>query len=672
MKLPELREKLKNKYVVRVVAGALVIAVVGSGIGFSTVRAEKSTKSEVSTDAKVDTDSSDDTEELTDSVLDGITAKDDNVDKEESVYLISDASGNVEKTIVVDHLTNKDKTDSVNDESNLCDITNVKGNETFTQDGEKLTWQAGGNEIYYQGTTNQKPPVTQSVKYYLDGNEIAPEELAGKSGKVTIRFNYTNTTSYTKVVDGETVKVSAPFAAVSALVLDDSFTNVEVTNGKLEQNESTNIVIGYALPGLKESLGIDSDELDDGVNIPDYFEVTADVEDFSYSTAMTFVVNASDFVSSDGIDTQDLDDMIVELSDASSQLQDGSAELSQGMGDLRTGLESYLAGSELINAGLNQLGNNVGSLVTGANELNSGAGQLYSGIQSANAGASTLSSGVTQAKTGADQLAAGTAQLNENAETIKTYMLKGIQSDLDASVNASNLVNLLKTAGLYSGNDDKVTTNNIDTFVEILTNEIYAGNIKLSIDSQMGEGTYDALVTGLKKAQGGIAAANALPTNVSQLASGAGTLSTGLGQLETGAQTLDTGLDQLEAGSAQLAGGTQSLVDKVPELTSGINQLVTGSNTLVSNDAMLRDGVVKLDDGADKLADGMLQFNEEGINKILEAYNGDIKGLVNRLTAVIEAGEEYQTYTALADGQTGNVKFIYKLSGVEAEETAKQ
>ena len=95
MKIPELREKLKKKYVVRVVAGALVIAVVGSGRGFSTVRAEKSTKSEVSTDAKVDTDSSDDTEELTDSVLDGITAKDDNVDKEESVYLISDASGNV-------------------------------------------------------------------------------------------------------------------------------------------------------------------------------------------------------------------------------------------------------------------------------------------------------------------------------------------------------------------------------------------------------------------------------------------------------------------------------------------------------------------------------------------------------------------------------------------------
>ncbi len=671
MKLPELKEKLKNKYVVRVVAGALVIAVVGSAIGVSTVMADKNTNEQEQTQTISNEKETDDTDELTESVLDNVTENDEEVDKEESVYLISDANGNVSETIVVDHLTNKQKTDSLSDATNLANITNVNGNETFTQEREKITWKCSGNEIYYQGTTNQKPPVTQSVTYYLDGKQITPEELAGKSGKVTVRFNYTNTTTYTKLVDGETVTVSAPFAAVSAIVLDDSFTNIEVTNGKVEKNETSNIVIGYALPGLKESLGIENGDMEEDVNIPDYFEFTADVKDFSFSTAMTVVVNASDYVGSDGIDTGDLDDMLAQLSDASSKLQDGSSELADGMGELKSGIEAYLAGSELINAGLNELGGNVGTLVSGVNDLNTGAGKLYYGIQDANNGAGQLSAGLAQANTGASQLAAGMAKLNENSQTIRAYMLKGIQYELDATVNANNLVGLLSAAGLYSGGDTSVTTDNIDTFVAILTNESYAGVIKSTIDSQMGAGTYDALVGGLKKAQGGIASANDLPSNTASLAQGANQLDVGLDQLETGAANLDTGLDQLEAGSLQLQNGTQTLADKVPALTNGINQLVTGSNTLVSNDAQLREGASKLDSGANELADGIVQFNEEGINIILGSYKGDLKGLANRLSAVIDAGEEYQVFTSLAEGQTGNVKFIYKLSGVNAEKDNK-
>lgn len=37
MKLPELKEKLKSKYIVRVVAGVLTIALVGTGIGATAV-----------------------------------------------------------------------------------------------------------------------------------------------------------------------------------------------------------------------------------------------------------------------------------------------------------------------------------------------------------------------------------------------------------------------------------------------------------------------------------------------------------------------------------------------------------------------------------------------------------------------------------------------------------
>lgn len=386
--------------------------------------------------------------------MDSVSLKDNDADKDESVYLISDANGNVNKTIVVDHLKNKDKKDTLEDASNLSDIENVKGKEKFTQSGDKLTWQAGGKDIYYQGTATEEPPVTQKVTYYLDGKEISPEDLAGKSGKVKIRFDYTNTTSYTETVNGEKQTVSVPFAAITGLVLGDGFENIEVTNGKAEVSDSSSVVLGYALPGLKDSLGIKDKDLDGDVNIPEYMEMTADVENFSMPAAMTFVVNASDYVSTDGIDTSDLDDMINDLKDASTQLQDGSKTLAEGtdtladglstlqsklgtfasgVGTLKSGLKTYTDGVSTLSGGLNTLGNSTGALVSGADKLNSGAGQLASG-------SATLKDGLKAYTDGASQLNTGLNQLNDNTGSLATGVtsLNDGAKKLSDGINAAN------------------------------------------------------------------------------------------------------------------------------------------------------------------------------------------------------------------------------------------
>lgn len=853
MKLPELKEKLKSKYIVRVVAGVLTIALVGTGIGATAVFADKADNTAVTSEASSESASTDD---IADDLLGSISAKDEDTDKDESVYLISDANGNVNKTIVVDHLNNKDKKDTIEDASNLSDIENVKGKETFEQNGDKLTWQAGGNDIYYQGTATDEPPVTQKVTYYLDDKEISPEDLAGKSGKVKIRFDYENTTSFTETVNGEKQTVSVPFAAVTALMLGDGFKNVEVTNGKVEANDTSNIVIGYALPGLKDSLGIKDEDMDDDVNIPEYMEVTADVEDFSLSTAMTFVVNASDYVTSDGIDTSSLDDMITELQDASTQLQDGSAELATGadtladgvgtlqdslgtfatgMGTLKSGLKSYTDGASKLNAGINTLGNSTDALVDGAGQLNSGAGQLASGsktlkdgvksytdgaskvnaglnelgsnagtlaagvtslnegaqsleagINSANggaaqvsAGAAQLKSGIDTAKSGADELADGTAQVKDGVDQLEET-LSDMSAKINAVINSSlqqlNDMNVGKLLhGLEYISEDTISADNVSAAAEkSVANETgiknalaaqTAGNPTATYDvlsveqKAVIDNTYNRIIADLSNGAGAVSvyaqvskgiedsasSVGALKDGSSQVAAGAkslddglGTLSTGASALETGASdlakgtsqlatgatalkagtqsladsiptltsgikqlvdgsntlvsnnnTLNAGATALNTGANQLAAGTQSLADKIPSLTSGIKQLVDGSNTLVSNnDALnsgaaqlsdgttqivsgvdkLADGSKELADGAHTLADGMVQFNEEGINKILDAYNGDLKPVVNKLQAVIDAGEDYQTYSAIADGQTGSVKFIYKLASIEADE----
>lgn len=839
MKLPELKEKLKSKYIVRVVAGVLTIALVGTGIGATAVFAEKNSTA-VTAEADSTTDSSKDADDIADKLMDSVSLKDNDADKDESVYLISDANGNVNKTIVVDHLKNKDKKDTLEDASNLSDIENVKGKEKFTQSGDKLTWQAGGKDIYYQGTATEEPPVTQKVTYYLDGKEISPEDLAGKSGKVKIRFDYTNTTSYTETVNGEKQTVSVPFAAITGLVLGDGFENIEVTNGKAEVSNSSSVVLGYALPGLKDSLGIKDGDLDGDVNIPEYMEMTADVENFSMPAAMTFVVNASDYVSTDGIDTSDLDDMINDLKDASTQLQDGSKTLAEGtdtladglstlqsnlgtfasgVGTLQSGLKTYTDGVSTLSGGLNTLGNSTGALVSGADKLNSGAGQLASGsatlkdglktytdgasqlntglnqlndntgslatgVTSLNDGAKTLSDGINAAnkgaagvsagaaqlktsidtaKTGADSLAAGAKQVDEGVgqltqslsdmpETIKTNINKSLEP-----LNELNVGTLFKTLGYID--TDKITADNVSAAADAAVNN--AGDIidaLTNMQNQNPSATYNQILVGLSQGKGAVSVysavnqsvtdsaytvqalkdgsakvsdgassldaglgrlsdgASELSSGASDLAKGTTQLATGATELQTGTQsladklpaltsgikqlvdgsntlvanndTLNAGATALNAGASQLSAGTQSLMNSVPTLTSGIKQLVDGSNTLVANNAQLNSGASQLADGTNQivsgvdqlttgsktlsegahtLADGMVQFNEEGINKILDAYNGDLKPFTDKLQAVIDAGEEYQTYSAIADGQTGSVKFIYKLASIDAK-----
>lgn len=877
MKLPELKEKLKSKYIVRVVAGVLTIALVGTGIGATAVFAEKNSTA-VTAEADSTTGSNKDADDIADKLMDSVSLKDNDADKDESVYLISDANGNVNKTIVVDHLKNKDKKDTLDDASNLSDIENVKGKEKFTQSGDKLTWQAGGKDIYYQGTATEEPPVTQKVTYYLDGKEISPEDLAGKSGKVKIRFDYTNTTSYTETVNGEKQTVSVPFAAITGLVLGDGFENIEVTNGKAEVSNSSSVVLGYALPGLKDSLGIKDGDLDGDVNIPEYMEMTADVENFSMPAAMTFVVNASDYVSTDGIDTSDLDDMINDLKDASTQLQDGSKTLAEGtdtladglstlqsklgtfasgVGTLKSGLKTYTDGVSTLSGGLNTLGNSTGALVSGADKLNSGAGQLASGsatlkdgLKSYTDGANglakgasdldagigtlaeksgTLVDGATKLDDGASQLSASASSINEGIKSLDTGLKTpltdkekaGYQAAAKDSVdkqfsNPDNEANYENTKAKASGvyyetmtSDDSVkqavqllkndsdlmnminatvgatvetaikdsvpdlaskdtatikkTYNNspklqqsvkevlnlpqtipdydalvsaiVDQKLNDMATKVMEGVANNSKD-KVGEAVADAaktgaenaaqsaVITGIESAKSNVSSqinakqengyslvtgADALSTGASSLANGTKslvnsipTLTGGIKQLKDGSSqlnagaakltsnndTLNAGATALNAGASQLSAGTQSLMNSVPTLTSGIKQLVDGSNTLVANNAQLNSGASQLADGTNQivsgvdqlttgsktlsegahtLADGMVQFNEEGINKILDAYNGDLKPFTNKLQAVIDAGEEYQTYSAIADGQTGSVKFIYKLASIDAK-----
>ena len=258
----------RNKKITQAMALAMTgIMVANAGMG--SVYASDAAAASVEEETEAVTEKETETEVETETETETETEKKKST-KEETVYVKASPAGETQEIIVSDWLKNTDGNTSISDKSDLTDIKNVKGDETFSQDGDTLTWDANGSDIYYQGTSTKSLPVSVNVTYYLDGKEISADDLAGKSGHVKMVYQYTN-----HMKQGE---IYTPFVLFTGMILPgDNFSNVKVNNGKSISDGDKNIVIGVGLPGLEDSLKIKGsdilDDMDIDLDIPESFEV---------------------------------------------------------------------------------------------------------------------------------------------------------------------------------------------------------------------------------------------------------------------------------------------------------------------------------------------------------------------------------------------------------------
>lgn len=318
------------------------------------------------------------------------------VSKDETVYVLAGADGSVQKIIVSDWIKNALGSDTVSDKSDLTGIENVKGNESYTMDGENMTvWDAQGNDIYYQGNIEKELPVNMTVSYKLDGKTISAEEIVGKSGVVTIRFDYQNNQYEMVEIDGKQEKIYVPFAMLTGMMLSsDTFRNVQVSNGKLLNDGDHTVVVGLAFPGLQKNLGIRKETLE----IPDYVEITADVTDFELGMTVTIATNEIfSGLDAENLDISDVDGSLGALTEAMTQLMDGSSALYDGLCTL---LEKS---NELV-SGIRELAEGAASLKEGADRLSGGADKLLAGAETLSAGLDTLSANSASLNSGAAQV----------------------------------------------------------------------------------------------------------------------------------------------------------------------------------------------------------------------------------------------------------------------------
>lgn len=341
--------------------------------------------------------------------------------KEETVYVNTDAAGKQKSVTVSEQLKGIRSTGIVADESILDGIKNIKGDENVSQNGNRLTWQAKGEDIFYQGTTEQELPVSMKTVYILDGKEISPEELDGKNGHLEIRITYENHAKRTVSVKGGEETVFSPIVLVTGLILPNkTCSDVRIDNGKVINDGDKNIILGVAMPGLKESLGMKEGEAAEILTIPDTLTISADVEDFSmpstYTVGLTDVLDEIDPDSFDSLD--ELSDSLAKMEDAALELVQGSKELSKGADTLGSRYAEFDQGIDTMQSGIDVLDAGAASLAAGIAEYTSGTDTLNAGIQTYFGENGELSATITEYKNGVNTLLAGIEEYTEGADTL--------------------------------------------------------------------------------------------------------------------------------------------------------------------------------------------------------------------------------------------------------------
>lgn len=601
--------------------------------------------------------------------------------KEETVYAILNANGDQEQTIVSNWLKNPDGAAALEDVSELTDIKIVKGSAEYTQEkgSNQILWSNDGSDIYYQGTSTKELPVDVHISYELDGVPVTAKELSGASGHLKMTFTYTNHLSKQVTIQGRSQTIYQPFFMVSGMMLDnEKAQNVTVDHGSTVNSGDDTIVFGIAVPGLKESLGLNNAKDENGkpldLDLPETVTVEADVTDFSLMMTLTLASNnALSQLGFDEIDSiDDLKADIEQLSDGMDELLDGSSRLTDGVSKLKDGAGSLSSGTNTLAAGASSLAGGAQEVSDGAAKVNNGAAALKNGTQELKDKVPELSGGISTLAAGSQKLSGGIQKLTSKNETLvqgssalsqnlsvlnnslssdeaaaklKT-LVEGSDSFKQGLSDASGNLSLIKKGYDYSSDELSALLAGLSAYAEGLNatkdpaSMAYAGYIQTLIEAY--KGLYDKLsavssgISTLSSTYGDIndgigetaESINSAAQAVSQLASGASDLNKGVSDYVNGVNDVADGIKTLDT-------GISTLTQKVPQLAGGIDQLASGAMDLASGSASLAQGASQVASGAEQVNSGSSSLNSGAaslFNGISELSDGasDLKAGISK------------------------------------------
>lgn len=542
------------------------------------------------------------------------------LEKDETIYAKLDNDGKPNQVIVSEHL--KGTGEKANDKTKLENIQNINGDEKYTLDNGKLTWESNGKDIYYQGVTKEELPVTLNITYYLNGEKMNVSNMLGKKGTVKMVLKYTNNDSHSININGRYETLYTPFVvATTTIIPNTSNKNIDVTNGKVVNNGTSSVIVALTTPGLYESLKMDKlQNMDTAV-------ITYDTDSFElssiYAIATPKLLDSSDlkvFDQFDGIYSS-----INTLVNSSNQIKNGSGTLLQGANKLQEGVQKIKDGINSAYLGSNDIKTQVSNAIDALNNDNSPA------IDN-----DTLAYIKNQAKQGAiqkvelsftDEYKAQIAQMAlQELQNNSTYQqLKGAIAQYEEA-GIQQLIGACQTITEENQEMCMAKANDIAQY------KAYVQSVTLMEETAKATAVSTAEKTA-KQTAGKVAdeVSESVATQVATRAK------------KTATEKTVSSLNQL--------------LDGLTQLTSGLNELNLGMDSLNTGTGDLKTGIATLDSG-------IQQFNSQGISKINELVNGDVKSIEQRVKALAKLSANYTTFDENGENTTGTSKIIMIVDGI--------
>lgn len=580
-------------------------------------------------------------------------------DKSEIVHAKAKPNGNIYETEVDVSLRNN-HTETITDTTNLTDIRNTKGDETYTLEGNTLIWENKGEDISYNGKSDEPLPIQTTITYKLDGKNVSPEDLANKSGNVEITYQFQNITN--PVV---------PFAVMTVLTLDtDEFSDVKVNHGKVISLDDSLIVLGYALPNIEEELNLKSLDLTDDIDeIPSFVTITCDTTNFTLDFSSIVFTNGL-------LKDEGNKDSLKEITNSINDLQNATKDIVDGTEDLFDGVTSYQEYTGLFHETLIKLKDGSKNIKDALNTMNAQKSSLVQGI-------SVLDTGISGVDSSLSALIEATSN-NENTsalEEAKNVVLAQVQIIQNAITSLqTDLVNLTNYASELNANKDsineKVAERNkkIEEINQHLNSEKDSVIQKINDNQDLTDDQKTALISEiencfvesetLENIDISISEAPTITTDISTVDTTA--LSNSISTLMTNA-LFTSSLIEIQKGTSELVLVAKSLNDGSYVLSDGIGQLSTGADSLYSSiDAIvtahkeMSDGLDELASGLLKLKEGVEEYKEKGIDKL-----SDISILADRIDALKDADNSYDGYSTHKDNITIETVFIVETDSIK-------
>ena len=508
-------------------------------------------------------------------------------------------------------------------------------------------------------------PVSLKLTYTLDGKQVKPEDLSGKSGHLIIKCEAKSLKYETRTINNEETKIYVPFMVAGISILDGEHAkNVTVSQGKSVYDGARYAVAGVSFAGLKDDLSLKDFSMENGDKetseklkdtFSDAFTIEADVTDYEdngmYVIVSNDIFNAIDVTSFTGEDS--VKEALDKLNEGMDELCNGSEKLTDGIDKLYNGTVKLQSAMGELSDGLGQITDNNEALVQGAydtfnailataNKEIAAAGLDVPALTISNYG--DVIDGAIATLGGTDVYGKVKAGVDEKVKANEATIRAGVTAKVEEGVTA-------KVKPLFDAGINQKYGHSAEELIALgmLTQDQYDAMLKAEVDKQMGSDEVKALIDQNTEQQINLIAQEKMNSKEVQ------------DIINSSNAQVNEGVAKLSALKGQLDSYNQ-FYNGIIEYTSAVKKASDGAGMISAQLPELVDGAKQLKEGSVKLHDGLISYDEEGIGKLTAFIEDNTEGLLDRLTAISEVSKGYEAYSADNKNAKDGVKFVYKLN----------